>query len=474
MSLRYGSMKSHSRVRCGKCFFEPIGTLTRPESSPRTRTLIRALLLLSLAMGTGCSEKENKELNPTVTVQVATAAREPIERVISTEGLIFPVRQAALVPKVSAPVRQFFVQRGSHVHSGQLLAQLEDRDLAAAVMDNKGTYEQAQATYETTTKQSLPEEIRKAELDTRAAEEAMQVAQKVYTSQQNLFQQGATARKNVDDANLASVQARNQYDLAIKHFNSLKQFGSEQELKGADGQLVSARGKYQGAQAQLSFAEVRSPIDGVVTDRPLYSGETPAAGGPLITVMDISQIVVRAHIDQGQAVPLKVGAAARLSAPEISGTMPGKVTMVSPALDPGSTTVEVWVQAANPQERVRPGGSAQLAIVAEAVCDAVVIPAAGLLMAPDGSASVIVVDAQNKPVQKSVKVGIRNGDDAQITEGLQAGERVATAGAYDLSKEDPDVLAKTKVQIASPPTSGGSDDEESGKSKPEAAGGSKE
>ena len=63
----------------------------------------------------------------------------------------------------------------------------------------------------------------------------------------------------------------------------------------------------------------------------------------------------------------------------------------------------------------------------------------------------MVVDAQNKPQQKAVKVGIHNGDNVQITAGLHAGERVVTAGAYDLSKEDPDVLEKTKVQISEPP-----------------------
>ena len=57
---------------------------------------------------------------------------------------------------------------------------------------------------------------------------------------------------------------------------------------------------------------MRSPIDGVVTDRPLYAGEIPAAGAPLITVMDISQVVARAHIDQQQAAALKVGDAAAL------------------------------------------------------------------------------------------------------------------------------------------------------------------
>ena len=95
--------------------------------------------------------------------------------------------------------------------------------------------------------------------------------------------------------------------------------------------------------------------------------------------------------------------------------------------------------------------SARLTIIAETVPEAVVIPAVAVLTAPDGGTSVMVVDAQNKPHQKSVKIGIRDGDDAQVTEGLQAGERVVTVGAYDLSKEDPDVLEKTKVQIEAPP-----------------------
>jgi len=405
---------------------------------------------LALAIGPGCSKKESGDVAPTVTVQVATVANRKIERKISSDAVIYPLRQAALVPKISAPVRKFFVERGSHVHAGELLAQLENQDLVAAMTDNRGGYEQAQAAYETATKQSLPEEIRKAELDTKAAQEAMQVAEKLYGSQQSLFKEGATARKNVDDANLAYVQARNQYVLAQRHLESLQKMGKAQELKAAEGQLTSARGKYQGAQAQLSFAEVRSPIDGVVTDRPLYPGEMPPAGSPLITVMDLSQVVVRAHIDQQQAAALRVGNTANISAPEIADDVSGKVTMISPALDAGSTTVEVWVQAANPYERIRPGGSARLTIIAETVPDALVIPAVAVLTATDGSTSVMVVDAQDKPHQRTVKLGIRDGEDMQVVEGLQAAERVVTVGAYDLSKEDPDILEKTRVQIEAP------------------------
>jgi len=444
-------MDDHSTTQQGRRSLNPRRVFWRREGRFYAFSIISGFVLLALAWWSGCSKKEEGSVAPTVTVQVATAETEKIERKVSTDAVIYPLRQAALVPKISAPVRKFFVERGSHVHAGELLAQLEDRDLVAGVTDSKGAFEQAEAAYETATKQSLPEEIQKAELDTKAAHEAMQSAQKVYQGQQNLFKQGATARKNVDDASLAFIQARNQYDLTRLHLESLQKLGKAQELKSAEGQLTSARGKYLGAQAQLSFAEVRSPIDGVVTDRPLYPGEMATTGSPLITVMDLSQVVARAHIDQQQAAALTVGNTASISVPEIADDVSGTVTMVSPALDPGSTTVEVWVQAANPHERIRPGGSARLTMIAETVPGAVVIPAVAVLTAPDGGTSVMVVDAQNRPHQRSVKLGIRDGDDAQVTEGLQAGEHVVTVGAYGLSKEDRDVLEKTKVQIETSP-----------------------
>ncbi len=100
--------------------------------------VIPMIFVLALSLWTACSKQEGGEVAPTVTVQVAAAATEKIERKVSTDGVIYPLRQAALVPKITAPVRQFFVERGSHVHAGQLLAQLENQDLVAAVTDNQG------------------------------------------------------------------------------------------------------------------------------------------------------------------------------------------------------------------------------------------------------------------------------------------------------------------------------------------------
>jgi multidrug efflux pump subunit AcrA (membrane-fusion protein) len=114
--------------------------------------------------------------------------------------------------------------------------------------------------------------------------------------------------------------------------------------------------------------------------------------------------------------------------------------------------VEVWVQAPNPKGSLRPGTSVRVAMVAETVAQAVVIPQAALLTTPDGFNTVIVLDSDNAPSKKKVKVGIRDSEakTVQVTDGLQGGERVVTVGAFELANEDDPVLAKTKIQVQAP------------------------
>src|SRR4029077_1882476 len=130
---------------------------------------------------------------------------------------------------------------------------------------NKGSYEQAQAVYETTTVADLPQEVQKAQLDTQAAKALFAAQEKIFNSRQELFQQGAMPRKELDQAGVDLTNARNQYEIAQQHLESLKAIGDKQALRSAAGQLQSAKGHYQGAEAQLSYSEIRSPIDGVVT-----------------------------------------------------------------------------------------------------------------------------------------------------------------------------------------------------------------
>jgi multidrug efflux pump subunit AcrA (membrane-fusion protein) len=347
------------------------------------------------------------------------------------------------------------------VRAGELLAVLENRDLSAAAQDTKGVYDQAQASYETTTAAGLPEEIRKAEADAQQSQEALDAQEKIIQSRQQLFDQGALPRKELDQSRVDVTSARNQSSIAKKHLEALMAIGKQQELKAAAGQLESAKGKYMGAQAQLSYSEIRSPIDGFITERPLYPGEMAAAGTPLLTVMDISSIIAKAHIPQDDAAVLKVGDTGEMTVPGIPDAIEGRVTVVSPALDPNSTTVEVWLEAKNPKHALKPGTSVQLSLTAQTVKDALVIPASSILTAADGSTTVMLAGADGRAHQKAVKLGIRSGDDVQVVDGLAATDKVVASGAYGL----PD---KTRIKIEAPEAPA------AGEAKPAAGAGSDE
>lgn len=418
----------------------------------RTRTsgITSSIVALSILLGfvSGCS-KAPGEKEPVVPVQVAVVEKTTIQHTVAAEAVLFPLAQSAIVPKISAPVKTFLVKRGSRVHEGELLAVLEHQDLAAAAQDTKGAYDQAQATFEISTGAELPAEMQKAQLETQAAKQLLDAQQKVYDSRQELFQQGALPRKELDQAGVDLTQARNQSEIAQKHLEAMQAIGKQQTLKSAAGQLESAKGKYLGASAQLSYSEIRSPMNGVIADRPLYPGEMAAAGTPLLTVMDVSQVIARAHIPQPDAALLKLGDKATIRAPGEDQPVEGKITVISPALDPNSTTVEVWVQAKNPEQRLKPGTSVELSMLAQTIPDALVIPTASLLTAEDGSTSVMLIGSDNRAHQKPVKVGVRQDAEVQIVVGVKAGDRVVASGAYGL----PD---NTQIKVEGPRSDKGS------------------
>jgi multidrug efflux pump subunit AcrA (membrane-fusion protein) len=394
-----------------------------------TIRLFSAVLLLALSPG--CSSAE-KEAEPVVVVQVATVKQASIEKVVNSEAVLFPLQQAAITPKVSAPVKRFLVNRGDRVKTGQLLAVLENRDLAASEVENKGALSQAEAAYATTTSASLPEELRKAELDVEAARQSLDAEQKLYDSRQNLYQQGALPRKDFDQARVSLTQAKSQFEIAQQHWDALKVSGKEQALKSASGQLESARGKYLGSQAQLGYSEIRSPISGFVTERALYPGEMAAAGTPLLVVMDTSSVIAKAHIQQQDAALLKVGNEAELSASGVDDKIPAHITVVSPATDANSTTIEIWAKAANTGNRLKPGTTAQLSVIAKKLDNVLVVPASAILNQPEGGVAVMVVGTDKRAHLQAVQVGIQSGDQVEITSGLKAGQQVVSSGNYGL------------------------------------------
>lgn len=397
-----------------------------------------SVLLLAGCSGNG-TRSASDEAEPATPVQATAAKLDTIHSIITAEAVLYPVKQANIMPKISAPVARFLVQRGDHVRQGQLLAVLEDRDLIAAAEEAKELYREAQANYQNTSNATMPEDLTKAKTDVESGRQAFEAAKKVYESREALLREGALAQKLVDDAKVAMVQAQSQFETAQQHLRSLETVGRTEQLKSAQAQMDAAKAHYESAAAQLSYAEVRSPMNGVISDRPLNVGEMASSSAALISVVDISQVVARANVPVHEAALIQVGKAATISGP--GGDLDGKVTVVSPAVDPSTTTIEIWVQAANPGEKLKPGVTARVSINAGEVRDAIVVPATALLNSDDGGEKIMVAGSDSLAHERKVEVGIRTADVAQILSGVKPGEQVITQGALGLDD-------KAKIQIA--------------------------
>lgn len=404
---------------------------SRRQSAIGQREIAMVILLLGVALLQAC-KKDETEAAAVVMVQAERPEVGEISEHITADATLSPVAQAGISPKITAPVRKFYVQRGSKVKAGQLLAVLENRDLSAQALDNKGQYAAARASFDIQTKAQLPEDYHKAELDVAQAKAQLDLQKQIVAARQKLLAEGAIAGRDYDTAAAALVQAQATFDVAQNHLDALKAVSRAASLQQAQGQLASAKGKYLAAEAQVSYSEVRSPIAGIVTDRPLFPGETANSGSTLITVMDTSSLYAKVHLSQSVAQRLTVGNEASVVVPGTDQPVPAKIFLVSPALDPGSTTVEVWLRIDNRAGKYRAGTPVATSLKGRTVAKAVTVPLSSVLTAVDGSKSVMVVGSDGVAHKKTVQLGISDGEDVQVTQGLDGSETVVTTGSYGL------------------------------------------
>jgi multidrug efflux pump subunit AcrA (membrane-fusion protein) len=397
---------------------------------------------LAFAMA-ACSKKQPEaETEAPTPVQVEAVRKGPIDHVVTADAILYPVNQANVTAKINAPVKRVLVNRGDHVKAGQLLIELETADLSAAANESKSLYDQAQANLSSIANATTVDDKARAQSDVQSAQQALEAAQKVYDSRVALQKQGALAQRMVDDEKLVLVQAQVAYDTAKKHLDTLNTVGQREQIRSAQAQADAAKAHLENSEVQVSYGKIVSPISGIVSERPVFAGDMPSSGTPLMTIVDNSSVVAKANVPVKEASVIKVGAPATITSPE--GDIAGKVTVVSPAVNPATTTVEVWIQAPNPEGKMKSGGTVSVAIKAETLQDATLVSASAILNSDEGGQMVIVVTPDNVAHEHKVAVGVRQGINVEIASGVNEGDKVVTVGGLGLDDG-------AKVVVKEPP-----------------------
>ena len=401
------------------------------------------LTFVALCLAAGCRKKPAEAPEVSVAVQAAHPTQGPISEEIAADAILAPLSEAALSTRISAPIRAEYVQRGAHVHRGELLLTLEDRDLRGSALDSQGAVAFAQANYTAATDATIPEELNRAQLEAAQLKTALDVAQRTAAERQKLFREGALSGRDADSAVASEAQAKAAYETARAHAEAIAKTTRVTDREAAQGQLTSAKGRLENAEAQLNYTTLRSPIAGVVTDRPLFPGETAAAGTPVITVMDTSSLLAKLHLAQATAQKLTLGHKAEVHVPGVDDAVEAIVSFISPALDPGSTTVEVWLKLGNGDGRLKAGTPAHAVIGGMTIKGALQLPATAILPGQESGTAVMVIGADGTAHKRAVTVGIRTPETVQILSGLNAADSVITEGGYGLDEG-------TKVTVGKP------------------------
>jgi multidrug efflux pump subunit AcrA (membrane-fusion protein) len=422
--------------------------------------LFAALALLIVLVSAGRRSPEEEEAGETVvSVRVAKAERGEISAEVSALGTIFPREEATVSSKLNGQIARMALVKNRPARAGDVIATLESRDLQAQRVEAAAALQEAQANLRLVSGGTIPEATAQDQKAVRDAQANLANARATYDRRRVLYEKGGISKKDLEASELALTQAENELK-AVETAARLHQATTNPSTRDLAATRVNqAQGRLAAIDAQLSFAAVRAPFSGVITDQFQYEGEYATAGGKLFTIADVSEVIVKAPFPDTVAAQIKTGDPATVLPEELPGTeLEGSISLVSRSSDPQNRTVEVWVNLKNEGGRLRTDGAAKVVAATIIEKDAVIVPASAVTLdaTNENEGTVMVVDEEKVAHETKVTVGIRAKDRIEITSGLEGGETVVIEGNYAL----PD---GSKVDVSADEEEGGAEDREENK-----------
>jgi multidrug efflux pump subunit AcrA (membrane-fusion protein) len=398
--------------------------------------VVLALILLIVWRWRKSSAETEAEVTPIVSVKVAVAKRESIAAQITAVGTIWPHEKADVGAKISAQIKKMSLLKNKVVQAGEVIAVLESRDLQAQRAEAVAALNEARANERSIVTGTIPKtnaEDQKALMDARAK---VNTARAIYERRRVLYEKNGISRKDLESSQLELTTAEGELRLQEQTIALRARSLNPNDRALAAARTAQAQQHLATVDAQLSYATIRSPITGIVTDQFQYEGEFASASGKLVTIADTSTVIVKAPFADTVAADLKAGDPATIVPTDSSAEeIKGQITLLGHSSDPANRTVEVWVTLGNPGGRLRANGAAQVTVFANSKNDAIVVPASAVTLESSNAneGTVMVVDAQSVAHETKVTTGIRNVDKIEIVEGLQGGETIVIEGNYALA-----------------------------------------
>lgn len=401
-----------------------------------------SLCVVCLPVMMGCasqhsSEEEASEGSP-VPVRATKVQLTTLRPSIDLVGTLIaiPERTAIIAAQIEGHIQTVSVVEGAIVKSGQTLLQLDTRQIQADQQRAQAVVNQQQAILDRLKNGYLPQEI-------EIAKQEAQRAKAELDSMRERVEAARSLRKNneiseVEFKKLNSMLQRDEaaYAAAAARLD-LYMIGTRPEaIAEAQAQLDMARSELVRANLDLSFGNVTSPLDGVVTQWLGRRGMHVAQADPLATVVDLSQVFVQIRVPSGYLSSVKLGARAKVSIRSLrEESYEGEITRFSGDADPNTGDVQAFATLENKEGLLRPGLACRVSVWLPPIENALVVPVSAV--ADREGTSILHVVRDNKAYEVEVSLGSETRDTVQITDGLSVNDVVITQGGYGLPEGCP-------------------------------------
>lgn len=358
-------------------------------------------------------------------VQVIAPVKEQVPRTIEATGTLAAQDQVDLAMKVPGRVAELLVDLGDHVAKGQRLARLDPTDLDLAVGQAVAALEQARA------RLGLPQ---KGKDDRINVEETPLVRQA-----QVMLNDARLKRDRAQQMFDQELIPRADYDTAIAQFQvaESRYHESVEEIRNRQAMLAQRRSELQLAVQMRSYADLVSPIDGAVLDRQASVGQYLPGGAPVVTIVRIHPLRLRLPIPERAASEVHTGQKVLVRVDQDATTYEGRISRISPAIDPTNRTQMIEAEVPNPNGLLLPGAFARAEVVTIAAEPALFVPTSSLVTFA-GIQKVLTIE-NGRVTEKPVQTGRTADDRIEITAGLGASDQVII---------EPGVLAAGQLAVA--------------------------
>lgn len=346
---------------------------------------------------------------PVRKVKTTPVAETPFGETVTANGTLAAFDQTTVSVKVPGRVRMISVDLGSVVRRGQVIAQVDSQDYNLRVQQAEAALQQARA------RLGLAPEGNDDRIDpeqtstVRQARAVLDEARFNRDRAARLVEQGVIAKAEFDSANATFKVAEGRYQDAYE------------EIRNRQGMLAQRKSELDLARQQLKDTAVVAPLDGIVQEKRASVGEYMAAGTPVVNIVRMDPLRLRAEIPERESRTVRTGQDVRVTVEGDTNVYLGKIMRLSPVIAEQNRVLIVEADVRN-NGTLRPGSFAHAEIVTNDAKMAVTVPNNAIVTFA-GIDKVILVQ-NGKALERPITTGRRSAEFTEIVAGVNVGEKV--------------------------------------------------